>query len=90
MPLYLDGRIWDHRTSPTSRFQLLRAAAGPPASSLNLASRNLQETPMRRFVPSATLVLILGASATAPVAADDLVPPGARLELLYTRTRVIV
>ena len=41
---------------------------------------------MRRFALSATVVLILGAFATADVATDDLMPPGARLELLYTRT----
>src|SRR5271156_5432409 len=44
---------------------------------------------MRRFALSATVVLILGAFATAEVATDDLVPPGAKLELLYTRTAPI-
>lgn len=43
---------------------------------------------MRRSPLTATLVLVLGASATA-AAADDLVPPGAKLELLYTRSAPI-
>ncbi len=41
---------------------------------------------MRRFAISATLVLLLGASTSK---ADDLVPPGAKLELLYTRSAPI-
>jgi hypothetical protein len=44
---------------------------------------------MRRFAPSATAVVVLGASLTAAATADDLVPPGAELELLYTRTAPI-
>jgi hypothetical protein len=59
----------------------LRAAAGSAASSPDLASRNLQETPMSRSAPFATTVFVLGAFVTAAVAADDIVPPGARLEL---------
>ena len=44
---------------------------------------------MRRFARPSAVVLIVGASMTAAVAADDLVPPGAELELLYTRTAPI-
>src|SRR3954453_17960427 len=44
---------------------------------------------MRRSALSATVVLILVASAMAAVAADDLVPPGSKLELLYTRSAPI-
>src|SRR5262245_13906423 len=51
------------------------------------ASRKYQETPMRRSARPAIVLLILGASASA--AADDLVSPGATLELLYTRTAPI-
>jgi hypothetical protein len=44
---------------------------------------------MSRSVPFATAVFVLGASVTAAVAADVIVPPGARLDLLYTRTAPI-
>ena len=44
---------------------------------------------MSRSAPFATAVLVLGASVTAAVAADDIIPPGADLELLYTRTAPI-
>jgi gluconolactonase len=44
---------------------------------------------MRRFVPNSTVVLLLGSFVASAVAADVLVPPGARLELLYTRTAPI-
>src|SRR5580692_7171498 len=44
---------------------------------------------MFRLAVSTTVVLVLGATVTAAVAADDLVPPGAELELLYTRTAPI-
>ena len=44
---------------------------------------------MSRLAPIATVLLAVGASLTAAVAADDLVPPGAKLELLYTRTAPI-
>src|SRR5215212_312955 len=44
---------------------------------------------MHRPACSATLVLALGACTTAAVAADELVPRGSRLELLYTRSAPI-
>ena len=43
---------------------------------------------MRRSSLSAFVLLLLGSSATTGVRADDLVPPGAKLELLYTRSAV--
>src|SRR3954451_12932972 len=42
--------------------------------------------PMRRSALSATVFLVLASSA---LAADEIVPPGARLELLYTRSAPI-
>jgi gluconolactonase len=44
---------------------------------------------MRLCDCAATAILALGGWATAGVAAEDLVPPGSRLELLYTRTAPI-
>src|SRR3954464_5958311 len=44
---------------------------------------------MHRPVLSAISVLIHGACTTAAAAADDLVPPGSKLELLYTRSAPI-
>ena len=44
---------------------------------------------MRCSAFSATVVLVLGVSTAAVDAADDLVPPGAKLELLYTRSAPI-
>ena len=44
---------------------------------------------MRWSVLSATLALIVGVSMTRDVVADDLVPPGSKLELLYTRSAPI-
>jgi len=42
---------------------------------------------MRRFACSA--IVVFGLCATSAALADDLVPPGARLELLYTRSALI-
>src|SRR5262245_50202599 len=104
MRLYLNGQIWDHHALPTSRRKSLRDEAGSSRSheglasvfttwvvSLNPAPRILQETLMRRLAPSPTVLLLLGASVSAATAggADDLVPPGAGLERLYTRTAPI-
>src|SRR5205085_5060236 len=44
---------------------------------------------MPRPVLSAILVPVLGACTMAAIAADDLVPPGSKLELLYTRSAPI-
>ena len=44
---------------------------------------------MHRAALSTTLILVLVAPATAVFAADDLVAPGAKLELLYARTAPI-
>jgi gluconolactonase len=44
---------------------------------------------MRRSALSATVVLMLGAWIPAAAAGDDIVPPGAKLERVYTRTAPI-
>ena len=44
---------------------------------------------MRGSLLSAAVALVLGGSTTYAVRADDLVPPGAKLELLYTRSAPI-
>ena len=44
---------------------------------------------MRGSLLSAAVALVLGGSTTYAVLADDLVPPGAKLELLYTRSAPI-
>ena len=44
---------------------------------------------MRGSLLSAAVALVLGGSTTYAVLADDLVPPGSKLELLYTRSAPI-
>src|SRR5262245_62482325 len=44
---------------------------------------------MHRTACSAILVLVLGGCTVAVMAADELVPPGSKLELLYTRSAPI-
>ena len=54
-----------------------------------LAPQQPEETMMRRSLLSAAVALVLGGSTTYAVLADDLVPPGSKLELLYTRSAPI-
>lgn len=44
---------------------------------------------MLRFALSATVVLVLGTAASDARSADDIVPPGSKLELIYTRSAPI-
>src|SRR5262249_41036836 len=103
-PLYINGPIWDKPHVDRLRLEVCpraygpddrRPASGPGASRLARRSRGLTSTFRRRSCAGPLCPRLWFSSSgpsrrsPPPPAPDALLPPGAKLELLYTRSAPI-